>query len=164
MNAVFADLNRGTDVTKGLRKVDKSEMTHKNPELRGSSAVPASTGAAHKKPVKPTKPAALAGKKPSKFVLEGTKWIIVGLSLLFSLITLTEYTVDQEHQENESSLVVENTEISHVVNLFGCKNTTVQVKGKINAINMSKYSVIYGTLGRSLLRVVQSTAIRRLSW
>ena len=28
-------LNMGADVTKGLRKVDKSEMTHKNPALRG---------------------------------------------------------------------------------------------------------------------------------
>ena len=39
--AVFAQLNRGEEVTKGLRKVDKSEMTHKNPALRASSVVPA---------------------------------------------------------------------------------------------------------------------------
>ena len=38
--AVFAELNRGEDVTKNLRKVDKSEMTHKNPALRASSTVP----------------------------------------------------------------------------------------------------------------------------
>lgn len=36
---LFAEL--GGDVTKGLKKVDKSEMTHKNPELRASSVVPA---------------------------------------------------------------------------------------------------------------------------
>lgn len=42
--AVFADINRGADVTKGLRKVDKSEMTHKNPNLRASSVVPTSSG------------------------------------------------------------------------------------------------------------------------
>ena len=41
MDAVFSQLNRGADVTKGLKKVDKSEMTHKNPELRASSVVPA---------------------------------------------------------------------------------------------------------------------------
>lgn len=46
--AVFAELNRGEDVTKGLRKVDKSEMTHKNPALRASSTVPASAGASGK--------------------------------------------------------------------------------------------------------------------
>ena len=30
-----------------------------------------------KKPTKPAKPAALMGKKPSKFALEGNKWLIV---------------------------------------------------------------------------------------
>lgn len=38
--AVFAELNKGEAVTQGLRKVDKSEMTHKNPSLRASSVVP----------------------------------------------------------------------------------------------------------------------------
>lgn len=38
--AVFAELNKGEAVTQGLRKVDKSEMTHKNPSLRAGSAVP----------------------------------------------------------------------------------------------------------------------------
>lgn len=40
--AVFAELNRGEEVTKGLRKVDKSEMTHKNPALRAGNVVPSS--------------------------------------------------------------------------------------------------------------------------
>lgn len=94
IGAVFAELNRGEDVTKGLRKVDKSEMTHKNPELRASSVVPASAGghATPKRPVKPSKPAALAGKKPSKFALEGTKWILVRISYALILtISLTGF-------------------------------------------------------------------------
>jgi len=42
---------------------------------------------APKKPVRPSKPQALAGKKPAKFALEGNKWAIVralvyGLRLL----------------------------------------------------------------------------------
>jgi adenylyl cyclase-associated protein len=77
--AVFAQLNRGEEVTKGLRKVDKSEMTHKNPALRASGVVstsPSST-TTPKRPVKPTKPAALAGKKPAKLALEGSKWVVV---------------------------------------------------------------------------------------
>jgi adenylyl cyclase-associated protein len=41
MSSVFNQLNRGSDVTSGLRKVDKSEMTHKNPNLRASSVVKA---------------------------------------------------------------------------------------------------------------------------
>ena len=48
---MFAELNRGSEVTKNLRKVDKSEMTHKNPALRASSTVPATavsaSGAPH---------------------------------------------------------------------------------------------------------------------
>lgn len=38
--AVFAQINQGTDVTKGLKKVDPSQMTHKNPALRGTAPVP----------------------------------------------------------------------------------------------------------------------------
>ncbi|KAG1803580.1 adenylate cyclase associated N terminal-domain-containing protein [Suillus plorans] len=120
--AVFADLNRGADVTRGLRKVDKSEMTHKNPALRAGNVVPASA----KKPVKPTKPQALMGKKPAKFALEGNKWII-------------------EYQENESALEVANADITQVINLFACKNTTVIIKGKVNAVtlvNCTKTSVL----------------------
>ena len=41
--AVFAEINRGSEVTKGLRKVDKSEMTHKNPSLRAGGPVPSTT-------------------------------------------------------------------------------------------------------------------------
>ena len=44
MSGMFAALNKGEGVTSGLKKVDKSEMTHKNPELRGTGVV-AATGA-----------------------------------------------------------------------------------------------------------------------
>jgi adenylyl cyclase-associated protein len=125
--AVFAELNQGEAVTKGLRKVDKSEMTHKNPALRAGNVVPSQASPpSAKKPAKPTKPQALSGKKPSKFALEGNKWVI-------------------EHQENESGLVVERVELNQTVNLYGCKNTTVLVKGKVNAVtlvNCTKTSVL----------------------
>ena len=38
--------------------------------------------AAAKRPVKPSKPQALAGKKPAKFALEGNKWLIVRTIIL----------------------------------------------------------------------------------
>ncbi|KAG6845183.1 hypothetical protein H0H87_012740 [Tephrocybe sp. NHM501043] len=117
--AVFAQINRGEDVTKGLRKVDKSEMTHKNPALRAGSVVPASSSSTvPKKPIKPTKPQALAGKKPAKFVLEGNKWII-------------------EYQENEPSLVVEETSLNQSINIYSCKNSTIVIKGKVNAVTLA---------------------------
>ena len=42
----------------------------------------------------------------------------------------------QEYYENEPGLTVENTEISHIVNLYGCKKTTVVIKGKVNGVTM----------------------------
>jgi hypothetical protein len=48
----------------------------------------------------------------------------------------------QEYQENEAALTVDNAEISHIVNLFGCKNSTIIVKGKINAVTIGAYPEI----------------------
>ncbi|KAJ7582842.1 adenylate cyclase associated N terminal-domain-containing protein [Mycena floridula] len=116
--AVFADLNKGEDITKGLRKVDKSEMTHKNPALRAGSTVPSTPAASTpKKPLKPSKPQALMGKKPAKFALEGKAWSI-------------------EYQEEERNLVVDECQLNQVVNIFGCKNSTIIIKGKVNAISL----------------------------
>lgn len=125
-NAVFDQLNRGEAVTAGLKKVDKSQMTHKNPELRNSSVVPAarpgSSGSLRgKSPAPPlrAKPASLTKKKPPKMELEGIKWIV-------------------ENYENERNLVIEETERNQSVFLFRCKNTTIQIKGKVNQITINE--------------------------
>ncbi|CAE6369052.1 unnamed protein product [Rhizoctonia solani] len=133
-SAVFAQINQGADITKGLRKVNKEEMTHKNPALRASGTVPTTSGPGPRRPSKPAKPAALQTKKPPKMELSGNKWTI-------------------ENYENDSSVIVENTELSHVVNIFNCKNTTIQVKGKINGVvlfNCKKTSVLIESLVASL--------------
>lgn len=85
LGAVFSELNKGSDVTKGLRKVDKSEMTHKNPALRASSTVPerdASVRGKSPAPGKKPKPESMRVKKPPKKELEGNKWTIVRIPLL----------------------------------------------------------------------------------
>ena len=90
LGAVFSELNKGEAVTKGLRKVDKSEMTHKNPSLRANSTVPDGEGSARGKsptPSKKPKPESMRVKKPPKKELDGNKWTIVSLpspSLPFS--------------------------------------------------------------------------------
>ncbi|KAJ7694213.1 adenylate cyclase associated N terminal-domain-containing protein [Mycena rosella] len=133
--AVFAQLNRGEEVTKGLRKVPKDEMTHKNPALRASSVVPSSTVAAPpKKPIKPSKPSSLSGKKPAKFALEGKNWSI-------------------EYQENEPSLTVDDCQLNQAVNIFGCKHSTILIKGKVNAVtlvNCVKTSVLVDSVVSSI--------------
>lgn len=76
--AVFSELNKGEAVTKGLRKVDKSEMTHKNPSLRaGSTVTDSSTRAKSPAPGKKPKPENMRVKKPPKKDLEGNKWTVV---------------------------------------------------------------------------------------
>ena len=72
--SLFAALSSGGSVTAGLKKVDKSQMTHKNPALRGDSVVPAATasGAAKSTP----KAAAPAAAKPPVCELQGKKWIV----------------------------------------------------------------------------------------
>ena len=86
MLAVFGALNQGGDVTKGLKKVDKSEMTHKNPTLRGNAPVVV----AERNPVVPRKPETFKKKAPPKKELDGTKWIVVRmpLTILCAMICL----------------------------------------------------------------------------
>ncbi|GAA6063287.1 hypothetical protein JCM10212_004669 [Sporobolomyces blumeae] len=136
MSGVFASLNKGEDITKSLRKVDKSEMTHKNPALRAGGAVPTSLGSAAaggKGPQKPPKPSAMQ-KKPPKTELDGNKWNI-------------------ENHENNSSIVIEQTEINHIVNVFNVKASIIQIKGKVNAVslvNCPKTSVLIDSAVSSL--------------
>ncbi|KAI8907816.1 adenylate cyclase associated N terminal-domain-containing protein [Gorgonomyces haynaldii] len=100
------------DVTSRLRKVDKSEMTHKNPELRATSVVPAAAAAA-----KPAAKAFAPPKQPPKIALEGNKWAI------------------ENHVDNQN-IVVDQTELRHVVYVYNCQNSTISIKGKVNAITL----------------------------
>lgn len=88
LGAVFSELNKGSDVTKGLRKVDKSEMTHKNPSLRTSSPASGGDAARAKSPApgKKPKPESMRVKKPPRKELDGNKWTIVGLNCRMILL------------------------------------------------------------------------------
>ncbi|CAG8821541.1 14715_t:CDS:2, partial [Gigaspora margarita] len=113
---VFKEINRGEDITSSLKKVDKSQMTHKNPNLRSGSTV-SFTGVEKKGPTAPPKPASLSTKKPPKKEFDNNKWII-------------------ENYENDYNIVIEETAINHTVYIYGCKNSTISVKGKIKAVTL----------------------------
>ncbi|KAJ3020362.1 F-actin-capping protein subunit alpha [Thoreauomyces humboldtii] len=113
--ALFSALNK-EGLTSGLRKVDKSEMTHKNPELRVASVVKADaiassagTGVA--------KSAAPVRKAPPRLELDGSKWAI-------------------ENHMNNNSLVIKPTEFRQVAYIYNCQNSTIQINGKINTVTM----------------------------
>ncbi|OBA23650.1 hypothetical protein METBIDRAFT_30087 [Metschnikowia bicuspidata var. bicuspidata NRRL YB-4993] len=121
LGAVFADLNKGSDVTAGLKKVDKSQMTHKNPELRKQ-------GTLQRKPTPPKKPTALSTKtnvpqkKPArKELVDGSKWIIEN----FTAMDAPEPIV----------IEVEKTQSVFIGKTSG---VTIQIKGKGNAVSISE--------------------------
>ncbi|KAK2678158.1 CARP motif [Fusarium oxysporum f. sp. vasinfectum] len=128
--AVFSELNKGDAVTKGLRKVDKSEMTHKNPSLRSGSTVSSGQRGKSPAPGKKPKPESMRIKKPAKKELEGNKW------------TIENYEKEAEPIEIEASL-------THSVLISRCNNTTIIVRGKANQVtveNSTRLSLIVDTL------------------
>ncbi|GAB1319061.1 suppressor of rasval19 [Madurella fahalii] len=129
--AVFSELNKGEAVTKGLRKVDKSEMTHKNPSLRASSIVTdSSTRAKSPAPGKKPKPENMRVKKMPKKELEGNKWTV-------------------ENFDSHPSPLTLEVSLSHSILISKCTNTTIILKGKANAItveNTSRLSLVVESL------------------
>jgi adenylyl cyclase-associated protein len=117
--AVFAEINRGESVTANLRKVDKSEMTHKNPNLRAGSIVSAAPGSPPKRqgPPTPNKPDKYTLKKAAKTSLEANKWVV-------------------ENHEGNREIVIDETAINQAVYIYNCKNSTIRIKGKVNAVTM----------------------------
>ncbi|KAI1102164.1 adenylate cyclase associated N terminal-domain-containing protein [Jackrogersella minutella] len=143
MGAVFSELNKGEGVTKGLRKVDRSEMTHKNPALRAGSTVSdhdSSTRGKSPAPGKKPKPESMRVKKPPKKELDGNKWTIENF--------------DKHHEPIEIE-----AEMSHSILISRCNQTTIIVKGKANAItleNTQRLSLVIDSLV-STVDVVKSS-------
>lgn len=110
MTAVFSSLNKGEAITQGLKKVT-NDMKTKNQKDR-SAVVPAGTSKGGSE--KPEKAAAKAAK-PSKFSLEGNKWVV-------------------ENFTDKKDIVISETESRHTVYIYGLLNSTVQVKGKVHPL------------------------------
>jgi adenylyl cyclase-associated protein len=109
------DALNSSNLTSKLKKVDKSEMTHKNPALRASSVVPATAA-----PIGSIKSFAAPLAKPTqppKLALEGSKWVV-------------------ENYVGNPSVVIEKTELRHVVYIYNCTNSTISINGKVNAVTL----------------------------
>ncbi|KAJ8114650.1 hypothetical protein ONZ43_g4853 [Nemania bipapillata] len=140
--AVFDEINKGSDVTKGLRKVDKSQMTHKNPSLRAGSTVSDSDPSVRGKsaPGKKPKPESMRVKKPPKKELDGNKWTI-------------------ENYEKHSEPIEIEVSMSQSVLISKCNHTTIILKGKANAVtieNTQRLSLVVDSLV-STVDVVKSS-------
>uniref|UniRef100_A0AAG5DS62 Adenylyl cyclase-associated protein n=1 Tax=Anopheles atroparvus TaxID=41427 RepID=A0AAG5DS62_ANOAO len=126
-SALFAQINQGADITKGLKKVTSDMQTHKNPGLRSGPAPYKAPTAVANGTKSVTAPAV---NKPPTFTRDGKKWLI-------------------EYQKNNANLVVENAEMNNVVYMFRCEGSTLQIKGKINSVVMDsckKCSLVFDSL------------------
>ncbi|MCJ1245785.1 hypothetical protein MMC30_002989 [Trapelia coarctata] len=130
MGAVFDQLSKGEAVTAGLRKVDPSQQTHKNPSLRAGSAVPparsdsqTSLSSVGKAPGKRPKPESMRTKKPPRKELDGNKWII-------------------ENFDSPSEIVEIDAKITHSILISRCTKTTIRVHNKANAISIDSSSQV----------------------
>lgn len=131
-SALMKDLNIGTDITKGLRRVTADQQTHKNPELRSQPGlVQKTTGAGQsQQPTKTLKDIT----HPPKLCLEGRKWLV-------------EYQVDQK------DLTIQVNEMSESIHMYKCKNTLLIIKGKANSLILDscvKTSVVFDDIVSSV--------------
>jgi len=129
MGGVFAELNKGTDISKGLKKVT-ADMKNKNkkPEEK-SSVVPAKETKAHE-----PKSAKQEPVKPPRLSLDGNKWQI-------------------ENQINNKEIILSDTEPKQSCYIYKCKGSTIQIKGKINAITLdacTKTAVVFESVVASV--------------
>ncbi|KAG8005208.1 Adenylyl cyclase-associated protein 2, partial [Nibea albiflora] len=137
-SALFAQLNQGMDITKGLKHVSDDQKTHKNPGLR-SQATPTKT----KTLAAVSSPKAAVQKRPPLLELEGKKWRV-------------------ENFEQKHDLVIEETELKQVAYIFNCNNSTLQIKGKINSIiidNCKKLGLVFENVV-GIVEIINSKAIQ----
>ncbi len=112
--ALFAELNKGADITKGLRSVRDDQKTHKNPALRAGAIVP-STATSSTSVVSKSSNVSNVSQKSPVFELVDKKWKV-------------------EYQQGRSDLVIDQTDLKHTVYVYQCRDCTITVKGKVNSI------------------------------
>jgi len=137
-SALFAQLNQGMAITKGLKHVSDDKKTHKNPNLRSQE-----TPTKNRNPGSANSPRAATQKRPPLLELEGKKWRV-------------------ENFEQKHDLMIEETELKQVVYVFSCNNSTLQIKGKINSIiidNCKKLGLVFENVV-GIVEIINSKAIQ----
>ncbi|NXY81631.1 CAP2 protein, partial [Alcedo cyanopectus] len=140
--ALFAQLNQGEAITKGLRHVSDEQKTHKNPSLRAQCPSAPSPTKSHTP--SPTSPKNSPQQSHAPVLeLEGKKWRV-------------------EYQEDKNDLVINNTELKQVAYIFKCDKSTLQIKGKINSItidNCKKFGLVFDNVV-GIVEVINSRDIQ----
>lgn len=116
--ALLRDLNQGTDITKGLKKVNKEDRSLLTPmsdrSSRSKTPDPRSTPALNRVP---------------KFEFEGRKWLL-------------EY----HNGSVQEQFNIQATEMNQSVNVYRCERIMIIVQGKVNSITIDsckKVSLVF---------------------
>ncbi|PRW32688.1 cyclase-associated 1 [Chlorella sorokiniana] len=122
MAALFADINKGSSVTTGLRKVTDDMKTKNRPDRGGAvPAASAAAGAAGAAASGAKGKAAAAAGPPRVECEQGRKWVV-------------------ENQVGNREIAIDQTDPKQTVYIYNCSGSTIQVRGKVNAITLDKCS------------------------
>jgi adenylyl cyclase-associated protein len=115
MGALFASINKGENISSGLKHVPKEKKN----KYMDKSAVPAGPVPGQKKEEKaaPKTTGAAAKKGTPKLALEGNKWVV-------------------EFQDNNKNIQITETEAKQTVYVYKSDNSVVHISGKINNITL----------------------------
>ncbi|KAF7142619.1 hypothetical protein RHSIM_Rhsim05G0074500 [Rhododendron simsii] len=111
MAAVFQEINTGKPATAGLRKVTDDMKTKNRADRTGI------VGAGEKESGASSRSFSKAG--PPKLELQVRKWVV-------------------ENQIGRKNLVIDDCDSKQSVYVFGCKDSVLQIKGKVNNITVDK--------------------------
>ena len=114
-DGLFKELQKGEGITAHLKKVDRSQMTHKNPELRGSSVVRDEDIKKSGSPKKAWAPPA-AVKPPVIELQNHKKWIV-------------------EYQKGNNEIVLDDVNMKQTAYIYKCENSTIQVRARMEKVN-----------------------------
>uniref|UniRef100_A0A0E0GT13 Adenylyl cyclase-associated protein n=1 Tax=Oryza nivara TaxID=4536 RepID=A0A0E0GT13_ORYNI len=142
MSAVFQEISSGKAVTTGLRKVT-DDMKTKNRSDR-SGVVSSSTAAPAAAPEKTSRAGSFSFKSgPPKLELQmGRKWVV-------------------ENQVGKKNLAIDDCDARQSVYVYGCKDSVLQVNGKVNNITVdkcTKVGIVFKLLKLSIAMVLRCNA------
>lgn len=112
MAAVFQEINSGKPVTTGLRKVTADMKTKNRSDRSGVVSLPEKEGRA-------ATPAFSKAGPPKLELQMGRKWMV-------------------ENQIGRNNLVIDDCDAKQTVYIYGCKNSVLQIQGKVNNITVDK--------------------------
>ncbi|CAH9124381.1 unnamed protein product [Cuscuta epithymum] len=113
MAAVFEEISSGKQVTSGLRKVTDDMKTKNRTERTGV------VGGAGEKERRVNSPSFSKTGPPKLELQMGRKWVV-------------------ENQIGKKDLVIDDCDAKQSVYIFGCKDSVLQIQGKVNNITIDK--------------------------